>query len=148
MPLIGSIITERDWPWRDGDILGWPGLLAVAALLVVLTLWTYSGQREVGWRKVLTVLGLRLAALAVTLLLLLRPSFGSEQEAVTPGRLIFVVDKSLSMKINDAPGSSTRWDFVRKLLDWPEIKEALQRLQRDKQIDIVFYQAAEDVHKY
>ena len=114
-----------------------------------MTLWTYSGQRTtVGWNKVLAVLGLRLAALAVIVLMLLRPSFGSEMDVVTPGRLIIVVDNSLSMKINDAPANSTRWDFVRKLLDWPEVKGALQRLQKDRQIDIVLYQAAEDVHKY
>ena len=54
-----------------------------------------------------------------------------------------MLDYSLSMKINDSPNSSTRWDFVRKLLEWPDVKEALRRLQKDKQIDIVFYQAAE-----
>jgi len=148
MTLLAKLTTDRDWPWRDGDLLGWPGMLAVAALLVLLTLWTYSGQRQVGWDKVLAVLGLRLAALAVIILLLLRPSFASVEEVVTPGRLIIVLDSSLSMKINDAPNNSTRWAFVRKLLQWPEVKEALQQLQREKQIEIVFYQAAEDVRPY
>src|SRR5205823_3706122 len=59
-----------------------------------------------------------------------------------------VLDYSLSMKINDAPNSSTRWDFVRKLLEWPDVRDALQRLQKEKQIDIVFYQAAESVRPY
>ncbi len=148
MNLLAIIATDRDWPWRDGDLLGWPGLVGAALVLVLLTLWTYSGQRAIGWRKVFVVLGLRLGALAAVLLLLLRPSFASEQEVVTPGRLIILVDSSLSMKINDAPNSSTRWDFARKLLDWPEIKDALARLQKEKQIDIVFYQGAEDIRKY
>jgi hypothetical protein len=146
--LLAKLTTDRDWPWREGDLLGWPGLLAIALLLVLLTLWTYSGQRNVGWAKVFTVLGLRLAALGVIILLLLRPSFASEEEVVTPGRLLVVLDSSLSMKITDAPNNSTRWAFIRKLLQWPEVKDALQQLQREKQIDIVFYQAAEDVRKY
>ncbi|HYV34660.1 MAG TPA: hypothetical protein VE988_03085 [Gemmataceae bacterium] len=145
---LAILTADRDWPWRDGDLLGWPGLVAIAALLVLVTLWTYAGQRQIGWRKVFTVLALRLAALAIIALLLLRPSFANEQEVVTPGKLIIVLDSSLSMKINDAPNSSSRWDFVRKLLDWPDVKDALQRLQKDKQIEIVVYQAAENVQKY
>jgi hypothetical protein len=146
--MFAKFTTDRDWPWRDGDLLGWPGLLAIAGVLVLLTLWTYSGQRQVGWRKLLAILGLRLAALIVIVLLLLRPSYANEEEVVTPGRLIIVLDNSLSMKINDAPNDSTRWAFVRKLLQWPEVKDALQQLQREKQIDIVYYQAAEDVRRY
>jgi hypothetical protein len=142
------LTTERDWPWRDSDVLGWPGLLIVASLLTLLTLWTYSGQRQVGWLRLFTILGLRLAALAVVLLLILRPTFASEQDTVTPGRLIIVLDCSLSMKIADSPKSSTRWDHVRKLLEWPEVKDALEYLKKEKQIDIVFYQAAEDVRPY
>jgi uncharacterized membrane protein len=145
---LGWITTERDWPWRDGDLLGWPGLIFVVLLLVFLTLWTYSGQRRIGWRRLLGILALRLGALLVIAMLLLRPSFASEETVVTPGRLLIVVDNSLSMKISDSPNSSARWDFVRKLLDWPEIKDALDKLRREKQIDIVMYQGAEDVHKY
>jgi hypothetical protein len=148
MTILAKLTTDRDWPWREGDLLGWPGLLAAAAILVLLTLWTYSGQRQVGWRKVLAILGLRLAALAVIVLLLVRPSLANEEAVVTPGRLIIVLDNSQSMNINDAPNSSTRWAFVAKLLSWPEVKEALQQLQREKQIDIVYYQAAEDVRRY
>jgi len=44
MQPLAWLTTERDWPWRDEDLLGWPGLAAGAALLVLLTLWTYSGS--------------------------------------------------------------------------------------------------------
>jgi uncharacterized membrane protein len=142
------LTTERDWPWRDGDGLGWPGFALVAALLVLLTLWTYAGQRRAGWGKILCVLGLRLGALGVIALLLLRPSFASEEEVVTPGKLIIVLDKSLSMKIGDGLNSRTRWDTVRMLLEVPEVKEALEHLKTRRQIDIVIYEAAEDVARY
>jgi uncharacterized membrane protein len=148
MSLLAFFTTERDWPWRDEDLLGWPGLAAVAAVLVLLTLWTYSGQRKIGWGKVATVLGLRLAALAVVALLLLRPAFASEERVTSSGKLIVVLDSSLSMKIMDGPNNSPRWDVVRKLLEWPEVKEALDRLQRERQIEVVFYQADTDVRKY
>src|SRR5438067_2212001 len=148
MSPLAWLTTERDWPWRDEDLLGWPGLLVVAAVLVLLTLWTYSGQRRIGWGKLLTVLGLRLGALAVTALLLLRPSFASEQSVVTSGKLILVLDCSLSMKITDGPKSSSRWDAVRQLLEWPEVKDALQRLQTERQIEVIVYQGAEDLRKY
>jgi uncharacterized membrane protein len=142
------LTTEREWPWRDGDLLGWPGLVLVAALLVLLTLWTYVGQRKVGWNRLLLILGLRLAALALTALLILRPSFASEEQIITAGKLIIVIDSSSSMQILDGPASSSRWDTVRKLLEWPDIKEALERLRKERQIEIIFYQAAEDVHPY
>jgi len=48
MQPLAWLTTERDWPWRD-ETSGLPGLAAVAALLVLLTLWTYSGQRKIGW---------------------------------------------------------------------------------------------------
>jgi uncharacterized membrane protein len=148
MTVLATLTTERVWPWRDGDLLGWPGLVLVGALLVVLTVWTYSGQRKIGWRKLVSVLCLRLGALAVVALLLMRPSFASEGENVTPGRLIIVLDNSLSMKISDSPNSSTRWDYLRKLLDWPDVKDALERLRKDRQTEILIYQVAEDVRPY
>jgi uncharacterized membrane protein len=148
MPLVAWLTTEREWPWRDDDFFGWPGLACAGAVLIALTLWTYSGHRRIGPRKLLVVLCLRLAALAVIAILLLRPAFASDEEVVTPGRLLILVDYSLSMKISDAANSSTRWDFVRRLLSWPEIKDALQRLQKEKQVEVVIYQAAEDVRKY
>jgi hypothetical protein len=142
------MITEREWPWRDGDLFGWQGLVAVGALLVLLTLWTYFGQRQVGWRRLLLILGLRLAALAVTGLLLLRPSFAQEEQILTSGKLIIVLDCSSSMQILDGPKNSARWDVVRQLFEWPEVKQALEYLQTRKQIEILFYQAAEDVRRY
>jgi uncharacterized membrane protein len=142
------LTTDREWPWRDGDVLGWRGLVLVAVVLVLLTLWTYIGQRQVGWRRLGLILGLRLGALALTALLILRPSFASEERTTTAGKLIFVIDCSSSMQILDGPNSSSRWDTVKKLLEWPEIKDALERLQKDRQIDIVFTQGAEDVRPY
>src|SRR5438309_135469 len=76
--MFAFLTTDREWPWRDEDLLGWPGLAVVGAILVVLTLWTYFGQRKVGWNRLAAILGLRLGALAVVPVLLVRPSFAHE----------------------------------------------------------------------
>jgi hypothetical protein len=148
MITLSFLTTERDWPWRDGDWLGWQGLVIVGALLILLTLWTYLGHRKVGWRRLLVILGLRLGALAVTALLILRPTFASEEEIITSGKLLVVLDYSSSMQILDGPNSSSRWDVVRQLFEWPDVKEALTQLQRQKQLELVLYQGAEDAHRY
>ena len=79
--------TDREWPWSD-DVFGWTGLLTVAAVLVLLTLWTYSGTRRIGWRRLVTVLLLRLAALAIAFLLVIRPYFAQEQAVLDAGVIV------------------------------------------------------------
>lgn len=139
--------TEREWPWTD-EALGWMGLALVAGVLVLLTLWTYSGARSIGWRRLAAVLLLRLAALAVALLLLVRPFYAQEQEVLNDGQLLLLIDYSSSMRITDGPNNQSRWETIGQLLEWPEIKEALARLENEKTIKIYRYQGAEDVRTY
>jgi uncharacterized membrane protein len=139
--------TERQWPWTD-DALGWTGLFVVAGILVLLTLWTYAGTRKIGWRRLAGVLLLRLAALAIAVLLLVRPFFANERELLNDGQLLLILDYSSSMRITDGPGNQSRWDTVQQLLEWPEIKEAFAQLQRAKNIKIFRYLGAEDVRPY
>jgi hypothetical protein len=139
--------TEREWPWTD-DALGWTGLLAAAGVLVVLTLWTYAGTRKIGWSHLAAVLLLRLAALAIAVLLLVRPFYAQEQEMFNDGQLVLVLDYSSSMRISDGPNNQSRWDTLHQLLEWPEVKEAFARLEREKNIKIYRYQGAEDVRPF
>jgi hypothetical protein len=139
--------TEREWPWTD-EALGWTGLLIVAGALVLLTLWTYAGTRKLGWSRLAAVLLLRLAALAIAVLLLVRPFYAQEQEMFNDGQLVLVLDYSSSMRISDGPNSQSRWDTLVQLLEWPEVKEAFARLEREKNIKIHRYQGAEDVRPF
>src|SRR5262245_4227384 len=106
------------------------GTLAVAALLLVtLTVWTYLGARGASWRRLLIVLGLRLLALAVTILLLLRPSLAvEEQDPLQPSRLLILLDNSKSMLVRDEFANRGRLENAQHLLAGSAVQSALKRL--------------------
>src|SRR6185295_16791557 len=95
------LTTDPAWPWSLPGV-GLPALLGVAAFLAIVTVWTYLGVRGASFRRILLVLGLRLLALVIAFLLVLRPSLATEEEEnVIPSRLFFLLDYSESMKITD-----------------------------------------------
>src|SRR3954447_1858087 len=86
-------------------------LVVLAALVVtILTVWAYQ-QRLRGtsgrWRWV--ALGLRLAAVLLCLLAGLRPSVVLQEKKTQAASLVFLIDDSTSMKINDEVRGQTRW---------------------------------------
>ncbi len=88
----------------------WP-VVAVAALVVmILTIWAYQ-QRLRGtsgrWRWI--ALGLRLAAVLLCLLAALRPSIVIQEKKKQPTSVIFLIDDSASMKLQDEAGGKSRW---------------------------------------
>src|SRR3954469_3011195 len=85
-------------------------LVVLAALVVtVLTLWAYQ-QRLRGstgrWRWF--ALGLRLAAVLLCVLAALRPSVVLQEKKTQASSLVFLLDNSSSMKINDEVRGQTR----------------------------------------
>src|SRR5262249_9599497 len=101
------------------------------------------------FRRLMLVLALRLGALVVACLLVLRPSLAmQEDEASLPSKLLILVDYSQSMNIKDELADFSRWENARRLLDVPAVKSALTRLSEQQRIEIVYYQAAEEVRKY
>src|ERR1700722_3792011 len=92
-----TLTWEPAWPWSLPNV-GLPAMLGVALLLAALTVWTYAGVRKATWRRVGAVLLLRLAALLITFLALLRPSFGvTHLEGVETSKLLVIFDQSKSM---------------------------------------------------
>ena len=87
----------------EGPLLG-----VAAGLLVLFTLWTYRGHPQATRRRTLTVLALRLLALAVALLTTVRPTVGVQEKPKVPSRLLIGVDLSESMTIRDEFGGSSR----------------------------------------
>src|SRR5947209_8370306 len=82
--------------------LGVPVLLVIALALAALTVWTYLGVQRATWRRVFTVVLLRLLALAAALLMLLRPSFAMTQlEGLELSKLFVLFDASESMSVAD-----------------------------------------------
>src|SRR5215211_1646972 len=95
-----SFVTDPAWPWSL-PFLGWPALLLVALAVAGLTVLTYLVGRRADFRRFLAVLTLRLGALLVVFLLMLRPSLAQRDESVTPSKLIILVDASASMNNRD-----------------------------------------------
>src|SRR3954447_3993489 len=104
-----SISVSPNGPWF---------VVALAALAVtVLTLWAYR-QRLRGtsgrWRWV--ALGLRLAAVLLCVLAALRPSVVIQEKKKQASSLVFLVDDSSSMKVNDEMRGHTRWAMALQTL--------------------------------
>src|SRR5262249_29615611 len=92
--------------------------IVVAALVVmILTVWAYE-RRLRGtsglWRFV--ALGLRLAAVLLCLLAALRPSVVLQEKKKQASSLVFLLDGSTSMKINDEVRGQTRGGMALKSL--------------------------------
>jgi uncharacterized membrane protein len=136
-----TLTRDTVWPWSSPS-LGLPALMLVAGALVALTVWTYRGVQGASPRRVMTVLGLRLGALAMACLMVLRPSLAFRNELGEPSILFVVLDQSQSMSIQDEPGPKSRWESMVQILE--KCEPNFQRLRDTHNISIVVYRFAED----
>src|SRR5262245_52698700 len=104
------------YPWSV-EPFGLPALAIIAGLLVVFTIWTYTGHPNATRRRILIVVGLRILALLVALLTALRPSLGVQENPKNPSVLLIGVDVSESMTVKDEVNAQARIDAVRKMLE-------------------------------
>src|SRR5437588_770920 len=130
-----SLTIDPAWPWSAPGV-GLPVFASVALALVVLTLWTYRGVQGVTARRVLGVLLLRLAALRIACLLILRPSLAHQDDAVVPSKLLIVLVFSESMNINDEFNNLSRWDSARRILRSAAVESLLKRLQNEQKVEL------------
>jgi uncharacterized membrane protein len=142
-----SLTTDPLWPWSF-PTYGTLALLVVGVLLVSITVWTYVGASLTNARRLVIVLGLRLFALLLAILVLMRPALASRDDQKVPSLLIILLDRSESMTINDAYGNKSRWEAVRHILDMPQCKTALERLKDDHNVTVVIKCFAEDVSDF
>lgn len=133
-----TFLTDAAWPL--------PALGVVALLLVGLTLWTYRGVQGAGFRRVLVVLALRLAALMLAVLALLRPSLAFQDELRLPSKVLIALDASQSMKIQDEFNNQSRWEAL--LATLRDCDPVIQRLRSDHNIDVRLYRFAGDVSDF
>jgi hypothetical protein len=124
------------YPWSIEPI-GLPALAIVAGLLVVFTIWTYTGHPNATRRRILTVVTLRLLALIVALLTALRPSVGVQENPKNPSTLIIAVDVSESMTVKDEVNSQPRIEAVRKMLE--KCQPILDELATEQNVTTVIY---------
>jgi uncharacterized membrane protein len=140
-----ALTFDPSWPWSLPDI-GMTGLFIAAGVLTALTVWTYLGVRGKGGRRLLLVLFLRLAALLVACLLVLRPSLAfSEDESALPSKLILLADSSESMNFTDEFDGLSRWKRAHALINSTAVQAALKRLASEQRVEVVYYQGAEDI---
>ena len=123
----------------------WP-LVALAAL-AVLSLTVYAYRLKLrgtsgGWRWL--AFGLRLAAVILCLLAALRPSVLIDEKQKTNSRVIFLIDSSGSMTVNDEVGSQTRWSVARKALD----AAAKSLAGKSKELEVRSYRFDNDLRDY
>jgi uncharacterized membrane protein len=146
-PLFAELTLDPAWPWSLPG-MGVSALVVTGLVLTALTVWTYLGVRGTSWRRVLAVLTLRLLALVVACLVVLRPSFADREQTVLPSKLLILIDASSSMNIADEFNGQSRWDAARRILKSPPIEGLLRRLQREQKVEIVYYQGAEDIGQF
>jgi uncharacterized membrane protein len=133
------------WPWSL-PALGLPALAVAALLLVGLTIWTYRGVANITPRRLRAILGLRLAALALVVFMLLRPSVLSRDDLRLPSTLLLLIDASESMTIQDEFNGQSRWDYLRRLLT--DCERQLERLRDDQNVTVVPYRFGADLGPY
>jgi uncharacterized membrane protein len=140
-----SFTLDPAWPWSVPGI-GVYALATLALILIALTIWTYAGVRGASPRRVGTLIGLRLIALLLACLAVLRPSFAYLDELRVPSTLLIAADHSESMSIQDQHSSLSRWDYLRRLL--AESEPQLQRLREEYNVTILPYRFAGSVSDY
>src|SRR5258708_4527274 len=110
-----TLTKDPVWPWSLSGV-GLPALALVALALVLLTLWTYWDVPRVSKRRILALIVLRLLALLMACLVLLRPSLASRSDLKLPTTLLILLDLSESMTIQDEIDGQSRWDYMRQIL--------------------------------
>jgi uncharacterized membrane protein len=137
---------ELAWPWSLKPLGPWV-LVAVAVLLVVLTVWTYLGVRGATTRRVLLILGLRLLALVLACLMVARPSLAVRETTFLPAQLLIALDRSKSMTINDEFDGKSRWGAMQDHFKEKAVVAGLERLEKQN-VTIVQHAFADDVRPY
>ncbi len=137
-----TLSTDPTYPWSSGAV-GLPLLVAVALLLTGLTVWTYLGSRGSSFRRMAAVLALRLGALLLAFLALLRPALAFRGELKHPSVLVLALDDSESMTIRDELGGASRWE--RALAALRQCEPQLAELRDRHEVTVALYRFSEGV---
>ena len=140
-----SFSKDPVWPWHLSP-WGLPALAVVTLTLIALTVWTYRSVPGVGRQRMVSILALRLLALAMACLVLVRPALVSRDDLRTPSTLLILLDSSESMTILDAFDNQSRWDFLRRILK--DCQPVLQQLQDENNVTVRLYRFAEDLKDF
>jgi uncharacterized membrane protein len=140
-----TLLNDPIWPWSSPGS-GLQALAIVALLLLVLTIWTYLGVQGASLSRILMILLLRLAALLLAFVALLRPSVALQDELRVPSVLLLAIDHSESMTIRDEFDSQSRWEYLRNTLK--KCQPALDGLRDEHNVNVVLYRFGADVAEF
>jgi len=98
--------VSTPWLWLVGIVVG-----AMLLILTYRSIFIRSGKR-LAW----LLLGLRAGGLMLLVIALAKPTWTREQEQVEAGRVGVIIDDSVSMSLDDAPGS-TRFQKARDTVE-------------------------------
>src|SRR5438093_5231488 len=135
--------ADPAWPWSLPRI-GLPLLAVVAVLLAGLTVATYRGAAP--RRRVATVIALRLLALLLAVLTLVRPAVAFREDLRVPSVLVIAADGSASMAIADEVDAKSRWYTLQRILE--RSQPALDKLKDQHNVTVHVHRFAEDVSDY
>src|SRR5947209_3654292 len=151
-PVVTSVAGTYDpavpWPFpADWSREFWlAAYIGLALFVVLITLWTYHGVAGMTRRRKGFILGLRLAALLIALLTVLRPGFSIREEQKIPSVLIVVEDLSLSMTTKDEFDDRSRWEEGRRTLE--KCEPIFAELHDKYNITVVRHSFAAEVADY
>ncbi len=137
-----TVVTDPVTPWSS-PYLGLPALVIVALVLVALTVATYVGTPQGRAGRVFLLVLLRLVALLLVFLALLRPAVAFRNDLKVPSTLLIVPDGSESMSIQDEVDGQSRWGAALRTLQ--RCEPVLRRLREENNVNVVFYRFAGDV---
>jgi uncharacterized membrane protein len=139
------ITVDPAWPWSLPGI-GASALFGVVLALAALTVWSYLGHHQATSRRIGIVLLLRLLALAIALIVILRPSLAhDEDDNSLASKLLVHLDISDSMNITDEFNNLSRYEHAKRLLTTPSVADLLKKLSHERKIEIAYTMGADDV---
>ena len=110
-------------------VFGSYALVVAAALLLLGLLALGPGRSRLSGPKRAALLALRLGAILLVILALLRPRLVYTETSKQSATLVVLIDQSQSMSVPDAGGGKTRWEQLRRSV--ADAQSALAELARD-----------------
>ncbi len=136
------VYRQGEWAFRQEVALGW--VLAIAAGLLLLTLWLYRrSAAPVSPALKRTLVGLKFVALLLLLGVLFEPYISVTTVVPKKSAVLLLVDDSRSMSIRDELNGAPRAEKVRQWLGSREQTGILYELQ--KNFNLLTYRFSDEV---
>ncbi len=101
---------------RLQPVVSLPLVLVIAAVLLAL-LWVRPRHVRLALGQWVSLIGLRLLVVLLTLLAMLRPTLVYTKVEPVQASLVLLLDHSRSMQVADSLGDRSRWDAMKLLVD-------------------------------